>query len=244
MKALWRSLRIYRLDRTHSQSLTNLYQPFVRSGRLAFDIGAHVGDRTNCFRRLGAHAVCVEPQKTFYWFLRLSNLLSARVTVLPNVVSNTGGIKTLHVNSRNPTVSTLSESFVEAASAAGPGWQGQKWDHALTVEAITLDQLIKTHGTPDFIKIDVEGAELDVLRGLSHTPLALSFEFTMIQRDLTIDCVRRCQELGLEQFNVSLGESHTLKFESWISAPSLLDFLSDLSDDANSGDIYARPNPS
>ena len=95
-------------------------------------------------------------------------------------------------------------------------------------------------GATDFIKIDVEGAELDVLSGLSQAPLALSFEFTMIQQRLVVDCIERCVALGLSRFNVSLGESHKLVFETWLDATALIEYLSTLPPDANSGDVYAR----
>lgn len=241
LTALWRSLRIYRLDRAHRRSLRALYKPFVSNGALVFDIGAHAGDRTACFRQLGARVVSIEPQPVFAWFLRLSNAWHSQVTVLSCVVSCTPGLKTLRVNSRNPTVSTLSDSFVQAANSGAVGWQDQQWDRSVSVQAVTLDELIARHGRPDFIKIDVEGAEFDVLSGLSQAVPVLSFEFTMIQRQLTVDCIERCLALGLNQFNVSMGESHQLSFETWLDGPQLMAVLSALPDEANSGDVYARP---
>lgn len=240
LSALVRSLRIYRFNPAHQQSLGALYQPFVKKGGVVFDIGAHAGDRTACFRRLGARVVSIEPQTIFAWFLKLSHVWHTQVTVLSCVVSRTAGLKTLRVNTRNPTVSTLSDSFVQAANSGAVGWQGQQWDRSVTVKAVTLDALIEQYGRPDFIKIDVEGAELDVLCGLSQSVPALSFEFTMIQRQLTIDCVERCLALGLTQFNVSMGESHQLSFEDWIDGQQLMAHLSALPDEANSGDVYAR----
>ncbi len=47
------------------------YGEFVRPGDLAFDIGAHVGDRIGSFRRLGARVVAVEPQPALVRTLRL-----------------------------------------------------------------------------------------------------------------------------------------------------------------------------
>ncbi len=204
-----------------------------------FDIGAHAGDRTACFKALGATVVSIEPQPWFARFLRLNHLFSSKVTVLQCVVSDTDGPKVLRVNSRNPTVSTLSNDFVEAATEGGVGWHGQTWDRTISVPAVTLDALIARHGLPDFIKIDVEGAELDVLSGLSQPPAALSFEFTMIQRRLLVDCIERCVALGLSRFNVSLGETHQLAFETDLEASTLIDYLATLPPEANSGDVYA-----
>ncbi len=249
--ALIRSLIIYRFRPGHQASLKQLYRPFVKTGDLTFDVGAHAGDRTACLRKLGARVVSIEPQTLFTYFLRATNAAYPQVTVLACVLSNTAGTQTLHINSRNPTVSTVSGGFVEAATKAATkantkantngagGWQGQTWDRKLEVQATTLDDLITQYGKPAFIKIDVEGAEHDVLLGLSEAVPALSFEFTMIQRALTNDCIDRCVTLGFTAFNYSLGESHELN-EPWLAANELKTRLAALPDQANSGDIYAR----
>jgi len=39
---------------------------------------------------------------------------------------------------------------------------------SLTINAITVDEFAQSHPVPDFVKIDVEGAEAMVLRGASH----------------------------------------------------------------------------
>ena len=58
---LVRSLIIYwRPGR--QRGLRGLYRPFVGVGDLAFDVGAHLGDRTHAFRKLGARVVALEPQ--------------------------------------------------------------------------------------------------------------------------------------------------------------------------------------
>lgn len=237
---LCRSIGIYRLRPGHQRGLRHLYSPLVKRGDLVFDVGAHAGDRTACFRSLGARVVAVEPQPCFARFLGLTEARHPQVTVLRGVVSHSSGAKTLYVNSRNPTVSTLSDGFVRAAEQGGESWQGQRWDRRLNVQAFSLDELITEHDTPDFIKIDVEGAELDVLMGLSQPVPALSFEFTLIQRALAYDCLDRCQKLGMTRFNVSLGESHHWVFTQWHDLETIREWLEQLPASANSGDIYAR----
>ena len=45
--------------------------------------------------------------------------------------------------------------------------------------------MISRFGAPDFCKINVEGLELEVLRGLSRPVPALSFEYHAIEAELS-----------------------------------------------------------
>ena len=103
----------------------------------------------------------------------------------------------------------------------------------------TLDALIGKHGTPAFIKIDVEGFEEEALMGLSHPVRALSFEFTTIQRQVAIACIERCVALNYQRFNAALGESQTLVNADWVGGEEMASWLAALPHAANSGDIYA-----
>ena len=106
------------------------------------------------------------------------------------------------------------------------------------VPVTTLDALIEAHGTPSFVKIDVEGFEGEALAGLTRPVEVLSFEFTTIQRDVAENCIARCAALGFRRYNAALGESQALG--DWRSAEEIGRWLRDLPHAANSGDIYAR----
>ena len=236
-RAVGRSLRIYHAP-GRAAELDAFYRRFLGPGDLAFDIGAHVGDRTACFRRLGARVVAVEPQPALGRLLARLFRRDAMVTRIGALVGAAPGAAAMWVNQANPTISTASAAFIAAADGA-PGWQGQSWDHAIERPVTTLDRLAAEHGRPDFIKIDVEGYEAEALRGLFVAPRALSFEFTTIQRALAAECLGLLAGLGYRAFNASLGESLVFAHAAPIGADAMALYLAALPDAANSGDVYA-----
>jgi FkbM family methyltransferase len=236
---LRRSFDVYYRDADRTARMDALNVQFVRPGGLAFDIGAHVGDRTGSFLRLGARVVALEPQPKVFRALRLIHGRKPGATLLQSAIGATPGHLSLFVNSANPTVSTAHRPLIEAASGT-PSWQGERWDTEITVPVTTLDALIAAHGMPDFVKQDVEGFELEALRGLSHPIPALSFEITTVQRAVGLACLDRLAALGPYRFNFSLGEDHRLQSKRWMSHANATALLTNLPDAANSGDVFAR----
>jgi FkbM family methyltransferase len=237
-RGVLKSLRVYYGDKPRRAAMARLYARFVKSGDLVFDVGAHVGDRTAAFRSLGARVVTVEPQPALLRVLKFLYGRDADVTIEGVAVGRAETTTELLVNVDNPTVSTASTSFVDAAHGA-QGWEGQAWGKRMPVRMTTLDALIARHGVPSFIKIDIEGFEAEALGGLTQKIAALSFEFTTIQRDVALACIERCATLGYTRFNAALGESQRFAHAGWLDAAAMAQWISALPHAANSGDVYA-----
>ena len=216
------------------------YATFVRPGDLCFDIGAHVGDRSRCWRRLGAaKVVAVEPQPDFARLLRLLFWRDPAVTVLEQAVGSAPGTLALRVSPRTPTVTTGSDAFI-AETTRVPSFAWVDWSGRVEVPVTTLDALIGTHGEPAFAKIDVEGMEHEVLAGLSRPLSALSFEFVPSSMSSALASLERLEALGTYRFEVSLGEEMRLRLGRWVDAAAMRRWLSDREPVGDSGDVYAR----
>jgi hypothetical protein len=79
------------------------------------------------------------------------------------------------------------------------------------VPTITLDRLISEHGVPDLIKIDVEGAELEVIRSLTRKVACVCFEWASEMRVEACECIDLLQALGFTRYYVQHSDSYTFR---------------------------------
>ncbi|MFN4262450.1 MAG: FkbM family methyltransferase [Thioalkalivibrionaceae bacterium] len=236
---LLRSLWVYRRP-FRQRALRRLYQPFVPRGGLVFDIGAHLGDRSIAFDRLGARVVAFEPQTRLHRWFAIGHPARRRIELRSEALGSQTGFACLAVSTRHPTVSTLSRRFINDVSRPGYGFEDVNWDREAAVAVSTLDEMIAFYGRPDFCKIDVEGFEADVLAGLSQPLSALSFEFVRGAEQVALSAVDRLRTLGEYEFNIVLGERRDWIWPMWQPAASVCERLATLPPAWRSGDIYAR----
>ena len=232
-----RSLALYRAIPFRTRRLAGLYSPFIGPGGLAFDLGAHAGNRVRAFRRLGARVVALEPQPDFVRILKALHGSDPEVVIVPAAVGRANGEATLLVATRTPTVTTLSPAWAEHVRA-DPSFRGVSWSPGARVPVTTLDALIAAYGRPDFVKLDVEGYEAEALAGVSTALRALSFEYLAAAREIALACVDRLAALGRYEYNWSAGERQRLAAPRWLEPDAIRAVLRGLA--AGSGDIYAR----
>lgn len=239
---LLRSQVIYLWKPFARRRLRRFYRQFIRPGALSFDIGAHLGSRSQAFLDLGARVVALEPQPACVAYLQKRWGGEQRFTLVPKAIGAQPGSAGLHINRINPTISTLAPPAWRSAMAAA-ATQRERWDHCVEVEVTTLDLLIDAYGRPDFCKIDVEGLETQALVGLSQPLAALSFEFISFEKAAAQACLQRLTALGAYRFNWSLRERLRLERREWVDALGVAHMLDGLGSSVVSGDIYARLSP-
>jgi FkbM family methyltransferase len=226
-----------RPKQAHRRKMRDFYEPFVRRGDLVFDVGANVGVYSELFSEMGARVVAVEPNPRCCENLRRL-ARGCPVYVEECAVGDAPGRANLRICEQS-TISTLSNCWYEK-SQQSPLHRGANWLGDLEVDIITLDQLAARYGVPTFVKIDVEGYEDHVLRGMSFQPLALTFEFIRWVPEVAMRCLGTAALAGRYRFNYMPGMEMRLAWESWVSAEELRENLDAITGDDEYGDVLAR----
>lgn len=227
----WKPFALKRLRRFYGQ--------FVSSGDLCFDLGAHVGNRTQAWVDLGARVIAVEPQPACVSYLRRRFRARPGVTIVEKALGASAGKATMHVNTANPTISTLSHAEWRDQLAHDARYP-IGWDEQTEVDVVTLDDLITEYGMPVFCKLDIENYEYEALKGLSRPLPLLSFEYYPPKPENAFKCLGRLQEIGEYRYNWSFGESMRLNSEEWLDYQKITEILRGYSTRREYGDIYAR----
>lgn len=229
-------------ERAQRRRRISFYSGFVHSGDLCYDIGANVGNRTDIFIRLGARVVAVEPQSECMLILR------RKFGDQPSVILIRAGLDEIENGSRTifkskqSGISSMSEEWIKSVRTSGR-FGNESWKDREQVAVTTLDALIAKYGLPSFCKIDVEGYELKVIRGLSKPIGVISFEFTPEIIQPAIGAIEHLRAFGSYKFNYSIGESMRLSLKNWINAQEVINHLITLKDKTIFGDIYASLYP-
>lgn len=176
------------LKGSFDQDLIELCAKRVSASSVVWDIGANCG--VFCFSSVKAKKIVAVEADPFLAFLLQQSvgLNGIPVNVVPAAVWDQTGLAEFAIAKRG----RASNFLVAAAghSQAG-GVRGQ-----LMVPTITLDLLLDQFGPPTLIKIDVEGAEVHVLRGASRVLAHKPTIYIEISGHTLVECQAILQAAG------------------------------------------------
>jgi FkbM family methyltransferase len=142
---------------------------------LMFDVGANRGDATLAALAQGYRVIALEAAPRVYSRLVSNFIYNPNVVPLRMAVADKDNERLKFYEAEEDGLSTLSKEWL---TKEGMPYNG-KPHREIEVNTITLDTLADKYGNPDLIKIDVEGAEWEVLHGMTrHYGGTLCFEWT------------------------------------------------------------------
>jgi FkbM family methyltransferase len=181
-KGLWREL-----------DEVEIMRQFVRAGDVAFDIGANVGLHSILLSRLvgpQGKLCAFEPNAELLHALEFTIEQLGNATLYPIALSNKDADSQLFIPP-DDTVASLADWTI-----ASPKFNQDGPSHVIACVERRLDDLIQggVLPQPDFIKCDVEGAELRVFQGAHNTLNRVDAPIVLFEAN---ECASRGFDVGV-----------------------------------------------
>jgi FkbM family methyltransferase len=187
--------------------------------KLVFDVGANLGNTVKVFTQVSEKVVAFEPNALLVKGLT-KMFENDNVVVDTRGLSNEVGRKIFNISEAD-SVSTFSQDWINDSRFS----KKIKWSHPTEVETTTLDNVIDEYGVPDYVKIDVEGYEYEVLisftKFLPNTLFA--FEWAEEMKNKIYLITEHVYKLGYKSF--AFTEEDEVLFDdqlTWIDYQELL----------------------
>lgn len=169
----------------------------------AFDIGANKGQSIEVLLKKGyEYIVSAEAHPHLGPHLKQVYAADSRIFVVNKVICEHQKGQ-LFYPSNADTISTTNHEWITKSRFRN----NYVWYSPTMIESTTLDCLIKEHGEPDFIKVDVEGGEREVFKGLTKCDAKIAFEWTEeLFDDIVEESINLLKLLGYEKFSYQLDD--------------------------------------
>src|SRR4051794_41076197 len=145
-----------------SQTASNLRND--ENSNLVFDVGAHKGEDSDFYLKLGYRVVAIEanPHLAEYLGERFKKeIREGKYLLINRAISESGGTVTFYINKDVSVWGTINSKWAERNKKIGAD------SYKISVQSVRFSDLVKNYGCPLYLKIDIEGADMLCVNGLN-----------------------------------------------------------------------------
>jgi FkbM family methyltransferase len=150
----------------------HLFEQLIPPGATVLDVGGHIGYIALYFASLvgpTGRIYCFEPGANNLPYLRENVGSHPNVTIIEHGVGARNEIRSFYLEDVTGQNNSFVKDFEVFKSNRAFAYASNVTIQEVTVEVITLDDFCRVEGIrPSFVKVDVEGFELEVLEGASE----------------------------------------------------------------------------
>lgn len=185
---------------------------------ILFDIGANRGEATwqALYVKNFDKVIALECAPKMYSLLARNFVIEPAVIPLCLAVSDSVGQTIEFYECIEDGLSTLNKDWLTSDQMR---YNGKEFK-IITATTCTIDWLAEQYGEPDLIKIDVEGAEWSVFRGMTKYHGKLAFEWVTETIEEHYDQLQYLKTLGYTKVGPQFIEQHLQEPKEWFSIDS------------------------
>lgn len=167
--SLRKTFESYAINQIHEKTTTELFKKYVKEGNTVVDLGANIGYFSLLSSKLvgkSGRVFSFEPEPKNFKYLSKNIEINgySQDSAFQKAVSDKNGKTKLYICSYDTGHHTINQhEGIESYS------HGRKLEeNFIEIDTITLDSFMEGKGEVNFIKIDVEGAEMLALMGMDR----------------------------------------------------------------------------
>jgi len=210
------------------QEEPDFYKKFLKShpakNNLIFDVGANMGHKSIIFSRLAKKVVAFEPSEKLFDFLQ-KRFNNSNVTLFNYALGNAVTDSDFYVVENNEAYNSLNKKHIETTTTSRGIATINTVKHK-KVKVEVLENFIKKFGIPKYIKIDVEGYEYEVIKGLITPVPLLSFEVNLPEfLSESIQTINHLDLISSNKYRFNFATSNFFLNEKFIGKEDAIQFL-------------------
>ncbi len=220
--------------------IQNVYEGLIFKDMKIFDVGANLGHYTKVFLDLGAHVVAFEPQSYCQKILLKRFNQNSRFILCPFALGSSERTGSISI-SESHTISSMNPKWIDGVKSSNR-FVKEHWNTTEAVKIKVIEDVIRDTFLPDYLKIDVEGYELEVLKGLSTPIKFISFEITLPEaKGAALACLEHIENFAIYEFSI-LSEQVSNDQTHWMNLSEMKHYLEQLANNGGmiSTDVFCR----
>lgn len=207
--------------KNREKNTMNTFARLINAGDTVVEVGGHVGYISLYFSKLTGEkgkVIVFEPGENNLPYIENNVKSRKNITIVKKAVSEKTGTVSFFIDNLTGQNNSLNQEYEgfkhnQKSAFTDTGYR------EVTIDAITLDEYVKTNNLkPDFVKIDIEGAEVLALRGMQNLLATVSpkmmIEITDNRREV-FDILQKNNYLLFKASGEKVTDYTTLNFNTF-----------------------------